>query len=468
MANYNFRKFFEVPMCNDVPIHNNEYVSNGHFLIKKSELKKNQLDFVNTFALTDSINDQFNQIVKNESSKKTIIEFEPERMFKGEDYNVLIMNHIAINETYYNFIQSLKCRIFITESDRKHNLLSIYNNNHEFVGVLLPIRLGSEIEESIEYDQYLEELKLEQECKQITKLMKPLFVNGMYNREGKRIRASYLKTISHNNNEYPLWVASGKPDKDYAKNENDKYYLHIQVNDWLIMIGFTEYELKQRAGYEYLNKEWYGDFEGRSEYFNEHFYNGRTYEEYGDLIKEHIKKEEAFIEENSNNEVIQAEFISQFVDKAIKNYIDARDNNGKFADFQGAAFLNELDKCAELALKLRKEREEREQQKRKEVAEQKEKEIEEQKQTEKLLIEKAEDTFINGGIIEGGEVIVKLADKYNVNIPLRTRGWILKNLIESDITNDGGVGYRFWKSKNGKGSQTVYRVLHDIRNAIMA
>lgn len=355
-------------MFTKTPIHNSEYVTNEHFLIKKSILKKNQLEYINRFPMSDKMNNQIDQITKSQLDKNTITEFKPERIHKGEEYNILISEQIGVNENYYNLIQSLKCKLTIVESDYNHNPLSIYTNDNEFIGIVMPIKINRvNSEQSITYEQYLEELKLEQECKQITKLMKPLFVNGMYNREGKRIRASYLKTISHNNNEYPLWVASGKPDKDYTKNENDKYYLHIQVNDWLIMTGFTEYELKQRAGYEHLNKEWYGDFEGRSEYFNEHFYNGRTYEEYGDLVKEHIKKEE---------------------------------------------------------------------------------------------------TFINGGIIEGGEVIVKLADKYNVNIPLRTRGWILKSLIESDITNDGGVGYRFWKSKNGKGSQTVYRVLHDIRNAI--
>jgi len=297
----------------------------------------------------------------------------------------------------------------------------------------------------------------------MSKLMKPLFIKGMYNKEGKRIRANYLKTIG----EYPLWIEDGKQNKDYGKNENDKYYLYIQVDEWLIMTGYTEYELIQRAGQDHLNKEWYGNFEERQKYFDENFYKGRTYEEYRPLIKEHIEKEEVFIEESGKNETIQENFIKTFIDKAIANYIEARDNNGKFADFIGAAFLGELDKCEQIAKILKMERQEKENIRKAELEEQKVKEAEEKAQAEKLLIEETEKTFINGGTIKDGDIIVKLADKYNVNIPLRTKGWILNNLAEATITEDGSVNYRYWKrSKNATGSQRVYSVLFDIRSAI--
>jgi hypothetical protein len=303
----------------------------------------------------------------------------------------------------------------------------------------------------------------------MSKLMKPLFVNGMYNREGKRIRANYLKTITDNNTEYSLWINDGKPDKDYASNEKDKYYLYILVNDWLIMTGETEYELERRAAYEYLNKEWYGDFKGREKYFKENIYKDRTYEQYSSLVKEHVAKEEAFIQENLNNEVIQVEFINQFVERSIKGYVDARDGKSKYVDFRGAVFLNELDKCVEISLVLKKQRQEEERERRKVLAEQKAKEAEEKEQAEKLLMEETEQILINGGTIKGGEIVVKLADKYNINIPIRTRGWILNNLAEATITDGGSVSYRYWKkTKNATGSQKVYEVLFDIRRAITA
>ena len=301
----------------------------------------------------------------------------------------------------------------------------------------------------------------------MSKLMKPLFINGMYNREGKRIRANYLRTFG----EYPLWINDGNPDKDYVRNEKDKYYLYVQHGDWLVMIGYTEFELVQRAGQDKLNKEWYGDFQGREKYFNDNFYKGRTYEEYNPLIKNHIAKEELFIKESGENENTQADFLKVMIDKTINNYIEARDNNGKFADFTGALFLNELDKCEEIASVLRKEREDKDKERKRIIAEQKAKEAEEKEQAEKLLIEETEKTFVNGGTIKGGDVIVKLADKHNITIPIRTRGWILNSLAESTITVNNYVSYsyRYWKRKKGStGSQKVYDVLSDIRKAITA
>lgn len=297
----------------------------------------------------------------------------------------------------------------------------------------------------------------------MSKLMKPLFVNGMYNREGKRIRVNYLKTIG----EYPLWINDGKPDKDYTRNGNDKYYLYIQKDEWLVMSGYTEFELEQRAGQNYLNKEWYGNFEERQKYFDENFYKGRSMEEAHKLVKDHIKKEEIFIEESGKNEIIQVNFLKAFINKAIENYIEARDNKGKFADFVGAAFLRELDKCEQIAKVLKAERQEKERIRKAELEEQKIKEAEEKAQAEKSLIEETEKLFINGGTIKGGDIIIKLADKYNVDIPLRTKGWILNTLTEATITESGGVNYRYWKkSKNATGSQKVFDVLFDIRSAI--
>jgi len=233
------------------------------------------------------------------------------------------------------------------------------------------------------------------------------------------------------------------------------------------MIGETEYELQRGSAYEYLNKEWYGDFQGREKYFHENFYNGRTYEQYNSLIKEHVAKEEVFIQDNVNNEVIQVEYINQFVERSIKGYVDARDGKSKYVDFRGATFLNELDKCAELSLVLKKERQEEEQERRRVLAEQKAQELKEKEQAEKLLMEETEQILINGGTIKGGEIIVKLADKHNINIPIRTRGWILNNLAEATITDSGSVSYRYFRrTKNATGSQKVYDVLFGIRTAI--
>jgi hypothetical protein len=299
----------------------------------------------------------------------------------------------------------------------------------------------------------------------MSKLMKPLFINGNYNREGKRIRANYLRTVG----EYPLWINDGSPDNEYARYEEDKYYLYIQVGECLAPIGYTEYKIKERAGWEYINKEWYGDYERRSKFFDELRAN-KTWEEGNKAVTEQIAKEERFIQEYSNDNVISA-FLKTEIDNVIKVYVESRENEGKtFPNFVGALFLDELEKCEQLAIIYRAEREKKEQERKQVIAEQKEQKAKEKEQAEKLLIEETEKTFINGGTIKGGDIIVKLADKHNINIPIRTKGWILNSLAESTITVGDYVSYnyRYWKTKGATGSQKVYDILGDIRKAITA
>jgi len=296
----------------------------------------------------------------------------------------------------------------------------------------------------------------------MAKLMKPLFIGGMYNREGKRIRVNYLKTIC----DYPIWINDGKPDKDYPNAGNDKYYLYIQHDEWIVMCGYTEYQLIEKAGIESLNRQWYGDFQGREKYFQDNFYNGRSTEEAHTLIKMHIAKENEYIKKEGENELKQAELLKDLIDQSIARYIDARDQGGKFADFIGALFLNELDQCDKISSVLKLERKQKEIERQKAIAEQKAKEVTEKEQAEKLLIKETENIFINGGTIKDGSVIVKIADKYNVDIPLRTRGWILNNFAESTIENNS-ISCRYWKTKNGTGSTRIYDILHSIRKAIL-
>ena len=74
------------------------------------------------------------------------------------------------------------------------------------------------------------------------------------------------------------------------------------------------------------------------------------------------------------NEIYQSEYLKISIDKYIDRYINVRDNNGKFADFIGALFIDELDQCEKIAKVLRVEREEEELKKSKLRREQKEKE----------------------------------------------------------------------------------------------
>jgi len=170
MSKYNFKEFFTNNVVySDKIIHNSEYVSNTHFLIKKTELKNNQLEFVNNFPEAGiNYNNQFSQIISSQLKMDIGTEFKPERINVGYDNNIVIMGEVGIKEGYLNFLESLKCKLFVMESDRKWNPLSIYNNDNKFVGVVLPIKLST-LNESIDYNDYLDNLKVAQEAKELTK-----------------------------------------------------------------------------------------------------------------------------------------------------------------------------------------------------------------------------------------------------------------------------------------------------------
>lgn len=296
----------------------------------------------------------------------------------------------------------------------------------------------------------------------MSKLMKPLFIDGNFNKDNKRIRVNYLKTVGN----YPLWVEDGKPNKDYTKNPLDKYYIYIQINDYIFSCGETEYNMIQRSGYNKMVKKLYGNNDVRNDFFDK-IRKDKTYKESDLLIKDQLNKEDNIINTYGQEDCAWEEYLKDNINKNIERWINARDNGGTFADFIGALAINELDKCQEIANILRVKREE-EYKIKKEKRELEEKMKEEKRLHEEILLtEEVKNVFINGGTIKNSDIIVKLADDYKIDIPLRTRGWILNELIEVNITDGSSIDYRYWKrSKNAKGSQKVFEVLRDIQKAI--
>lgn len=101
-----------------------------------------------------------------------------------------------------------------------------------------------------------------------SKLMLPLFYNGAFNRNGRRMRAVYEKTVSNGTDSYRLWHSAGKPDLHYRNAENDEYYLYVEVNGYLAPMGITEYVLIGQSG-SMAADEQYGGREARKRHFDE-------------------------------------------------------------------------------------------------------------------------------------------------------------------------------------------------------
>ena len=99
------------------------------------------------------------------------------------------------------------------------------------------------------------------------RLMKPLFYDGYYNRDGKKMRAVFEREISNGTETYRLWRSDGKPDIEYPRAENDKYILYVEIRDYLVPMRITEFYLIDHAGYPAAVAELYGGKDARNEYF---------------------------------------------------------------------------------------------------------------------------------------------------------------------------------------------------------
>ena len=66
-----------------------------------------------------------------------------------------------------------------------------------------------------------------------SKLMTPLFYDGNFNREGRRMRAVLEKEISDGTQTYRLWRAAGEPDYRYPPAGKERYILFLEVKGYL-------------------------------------------------------------------------------------------------------------------------------------------------------------------------------------------------------------------------------------------
>lgn len=299
-------------------------------------------------------------------------------------------------------------------------------------------------------------------------LVAPLFVDGMYNRSRKRMRAKFIKTVSCDDVSYDLYISGSKnPDNAYPASEDDKYYLYIWLNGWLIPLGMTQHYMWKHATMKAVVKQMYGDEAKREEVFD-NLRADRSYTEAKELVAEQIKKEDALASELAKDGKLYAKYIKVRLDGRISNYNAYKNGDGGYPDFIGAAVINDLDNCDRLAEQRRQEEElereayikQKEEQERQEAAA-------EAEQAAKRISEVEAAIRKGGEKVSGGELLCALADKHNVTIPLKTRGWILHYFVSYELMADGSISVRYIaKNKQSKGSTKIYEIIRNIRDAV--
>jgi hypothetical protein len=407
----NFKDFFKERK----PIHNNEYVSNAIFLIKKSELKKSQLEFVNSFPMQEKLIDSFLDTLKNESRKDIITEFIPERILKDTDYNVLIMStktgNYLIQEQYYNFFQSMKCKVCIV-NENTTGMITIYNSDIQFIGVLLPSR-NTYLSNAIDYNEYLEEQKALQEAEN---QRKQNFKKCLYIKNNKAVvRNKELISIANitNNEVYKnLYV-----EKCIQENKDAEVYMDLGIVCIYVRTIQASYSNDKTVDYDY-----------QLGYLN-----------YKDFTLEKILTD--IRGKRANNQFVNVADIkfmelSGVSEQEVKELIEYRQN-----------WYNEMEK--------------NEQEKRLQ-REQKDKDyVDTQNKITQDLVLSAEQAIINKQEIKNQDItiyksrynssstklILYMMKQYNINVPLKTQGWINKALAKIEYNQEwNDYSYRYYKS----------------------
>lgn len=183
------------------------------------------------------------------------------------------------------------------------------------------------------------------------KLMTPLFYDGNYNVEKKRMRAVLEREVSNGVVSYRLWRSDGKPDLEYPRAANDAYILHVEVNDHLVPLRMTDYALVNHCGLLPATIALYGSEEGRKEYFKHLRDSGAAGT---GAFTEAMARETEKIIELGNDSARQADYIKSVLDQHVAAFLDSKECDGKsFPDFVGALILEEIPSCLALRTKYR-------------------------------------------------------------------------------------------------------------------
>lgn len=306
------------------------------------------------------------------------------------------------------------------------------------------------------------------------KLMKPLFYGGNFNTEGKRMKAVFEREVSNGTDAYRLWRSYGTPDRDYPRAENDTHILHVEIGEYLVSLGLTDFDLIDRCGDPLALTELYGGEEGRRKHFDELY---KSEQAHTAAIPKALELEDEARRRLGSVPAHQADYIKSFVDQHVSTYVAARESGGEsFPDFVGAAALNELDLCRELSgrYKAKKQAEYAARQAKAEEEEKKRRE-ETNLQAERQM-QQAIHVLKHGGELEndcvrlyredGGfgkyAIVNHLMRRYGVDVPLRTQGWINDKLVSITVENGRCETLRYMRAKGGRCSQKFFECVNEL------
>lgn len=298
--------------------------------------------------------------------------------------------------------------------------------------------------------------------------------DGNYNVEKKRMRAVLEREVSNGAVSYRLWRSDGKPDLEYPRAANDAYILHVEVNDHLVPLQMTDYALVNHCGLLPATIALYGSEEGRKEHFKLLRDSGAAGT---GAFTEAMARETEKIIELGNDSARQADYIKSVLDQHVAAFLDSKECDGKsFPDFVGALILEEIPSCLALRTKYRAYKQEEALKRQAEQEEQDRAFCEERNRKAEQMIDLAVRTIRGGGTLKNEpislyksrydsstySIVNHLMRRYQVDVPLRTQGWINDKLISVTIENGKCEHLRYMRSKGAQCSQKIFDCMHEL------
>lgn len=311
-----------------------------------------------------------------------------------------------------------------------------------------------------------------------SKLMTPLFYGGNFNREGHRMRAVFEREITDGTTAYRMWRGAGKPNVTYPQAGNDRYLLHVEINGYLLPLGMTDYNLAGRCGFEPAAEELYGGKKNRGKWINALQESGGN-----DAVSAAVAEEQAKTEQYGSDPARQTGYIRSMLDNRVKTYLESKENGGQsLPDFQGALVLNDLARCQELSTIYKALRQEKEAAHRARAETEEKAYCAERNREAEQVVAEAIQIVRNDGVLENSTVTFYqsryssstcsifnyLMRQYQVDVPLRTQGWINKSLLKAIIKDGKCERLQYLRSKGGRGSQKFFECMNDLIRAVKA
>ena len=310
------------------------------------------------------------------------------------------------------------------------------------------------------------------------KLMTPLFYQGNYNTGGKKMRALMIREVSNGTDTYRFWRRDGKPDRQYPQGKGDDYILYVELHGYLATLRTTDYYLIDRCGYKAMVAALYGGEDKREQYFDGLRRSGGD-----EAVLEVLRQEEQKIQELGRDPACQADYIKAILDGHVSTYLESKESSGKtFPDYIGALVLDELPACRELSAIYKSKCREKEQERKAKADAEDRAYCQERNQRAEQQVQEAIRIIREGGVLRNDTVefyrgrhdssacsiVLYLMRRYQVDVPLRTQGWITSKLAAATIADGRCSNLQFWGRKSDRASQRFVDCMNELIHAVAA